>query len=307
MSYVRDETSHGPTKTKTVMTRFEQRLRGVLGRINARIREALIDRDIFGMQTDTLEVDDPPALQERSNPRKIAEFVAWLREQLDSEFLTVVSAGENQYIRKAFVMGVGLGTRQLQDADVDLDSVDVDEIVESGRFDRGLQTLFTRTLENLKSLTDDIVESVREELLTGFQEGRNPREIARNITDRVDKVGKHRATLIARTEIINAHTEGSLQRYEQAQESIDGDVMVRHVGRLTAKDEDVCLFCRLTEDNIYTIPEFRSTRVLFNGTVYRLAPPSHPNGRCTPIPEIGFTDELPPLEERLPGSATLVS
>jgi len=301
-SYTRDK-SFGPTRTTTAQKRFAQRLRGVLGRINAAIKRAIIDRDIFNLQEeqDTLSVDDPGTFQTLNNAATKAAFIQWLREQLDSEFLGVVGQTHNQYVRRAYSEGIRLATKQLR-GDVDLRTVDIEELVEQDRYDMGLRTLFTRTYENLQSVRDDVADAVREELLEGFEKGENPREIARRLADRIDSIGKYRATMIARSEVINAHTTGFLDRTEQVSEDLDIPAGVRHVGRVTALDEDVCTFCRKTNDSVFTIDEFRSATVEFRGTVYRLAPPSHPNGRCSVQVELGVDeDDLAPLGERVPG------
>ncbi len=219
-SYTRDS-GYGPTRTKTTTRRLEQRLRGVLQRINSAIRRGIVEQDIFGLteQSDTLEVDDPGPFRTSSGPTTRAKFVQWLKTQLDSEFLTVVGRNRNQYIRRAYSEGIRLATSQLR-GDVDLATVDVEELVQQRRFDTGLRTLFRRTYSNLESVTEDVTTAVRDELLEGFEKGENPTKIARRLTDRVDSIGKHRATMIARSETINAHTEGFLDRTEQVSEDL---------------------------------------------------------------------------------------
>jgi len=300
--YTRGEVGYGPTATKTAQKRFEQALRGVLGRLNQKIREAIIEDNILGLRAETL-IDDPDqeAFQFTTDSQLVDRFVQWVREQLNQEFLTVVQPRDNQYIRQAFGTGLRFATKQLQAQDVDIDTLDITELLENNtQFSDSLETIFTRTYSNLQDVTRDIAESIRQELAQGFAEGKNPTDIARSLTDRVNKIGKHRATLIARTEVINAHTDGTLRRYERVENEADVSISVRHAGRLTAKDTDVCPFCRRTGDEVYTIDEFENTAVLFRGTVYRLAPPSHPNGRCAVTPEVNVGD-LAPLEDRTPG------
>jgi len=302
-SYTRDS-GYGPVPVKTVTKRFESRLRGVLGRINAAIRQGIIKDDVLNLREsqDTLAVDDPGPFDTDNTKPAIMKFVQWLREELNSEFLTVVGSDENPYIRSAYATGIRMATSQLQEAGVDIADVDIESVLEDRRFDTALQTLYTRTYENLESVRDAVVSDVRDTLLEGYQEGKNPTEIAKSLTDRVDSVGKHRATLIARSETINAATEGSLDRYEQTAEDLDVDVGVQHVGRLTANDPAVCAFCRRTEGETFTIDEFRDTTVLFRGSTYRLAPPSHPAGRCAVTVKVGVdSGDLPPLSERVPG------
>jgi SPP1 gp7 family putative phage head morphogenesis protein len=304
-SYTRDG-SYGPTRTKTVTQRFEQNLRGALRRINAAIKRAVIEEDIFGLAndgTDTLAVDSPPPLRTENNARKTVLFIQWLREQLDTGLLEVVQRNENPYIRSAYAQGIRLATSQLQERGIDPATVDIAEIVEQGNFNRGLQVLFTRTYDFLEDTADELVREVRDELMEGFSRGESPREMADRISDRVDSVGKSRATMIARTEIIHAHSEAAVQRYEDVSERQDANIGLRHVGRLTANDARVCPACRRLEDSVFTFDEFRSATFEFRGTVYRVGIPSHPHGRCAPMPQVGVDlDGLPPLSERVPGT-----
>lgn len=308
-SYTRPRSDYGPAQITTATIRLEQRLRGALRRINSALKTAIIEDDIFGLKSDgrdTLAVDDPPPLRTEDTPRKTVLFVQWLREQLDSELLEVVSRGENQYIRSAYAQGIRLATSQLRERGIDPATVDISELVERGNYQRGLRTLFTRTYDSLQDLTDDVVREVRGELMEGFSRGEGPRKVADRISGRIDSVGKHRATLIARTEMMHAHSEGALQRYEDIGEQSDADIGLRHVGRLSANDARVCAACRRLEDSVFTIDEFRSATFEFRGSVYRVGIPSHPNGRCVTVPEVGVSgDDLAPLSERVPG--TLVS
>lgn len=302
-SYTRPRGAYGPTKTQTATRRFEQNLRGALQRINAALKEAIIERDIFGLEddgTDTLQVDDPPRLQTESNARKTVLFIQWLREQLNTELLEIVTRNENAYIRSAYAQGIRAATSALQEQGVDPATVDISELVEQGNFNRGLQTLFNRTYEELQGMTDDLVDDVRQELMEGFSRGENPRKMARNISDRVDSVGKHRATLIARTEIINSHTSGYLNRIEDVSEGQDVDITVSHEWQ-TAEDGRVCPICKPLNGVAFTTDEMRNETFELDGSVWQLKPPAHVQCRCSLAPVVGLSpDELGPLNERLP-------
>jgi len=182
-------------------------------------------------------------------------------------------------------------------------SEDLDDVLSRPIHARTLRRLATRTYENLESVTEDMVPAVREELVEGFAEGDNPTTIARRIRGRVDSIGKHRSTMVARSEIINAHSEGSVNQYEQVAESEGLDIGLRHGEWQATPDDDTCAFCLRLSGATLTFSEMRSEMVEFRGQVYRLMPPAHPNGRCVILPTIGVdTDELPELETRVPGT-----
>jgi hypothetical protein len=69
-----------------------------------------------------------------------------------------------------------------------------------------------------------------------------------------------------------------------------------------AGDTRVCPFCRRLNGVEMTIDEMLGTHVLWRGQIYRLAPPAHPDGRCTPLPSVGASPPTEPLADRVPGT-----
>lgn len=312
--YTRPRGEFGPTQTQTAQKSFAQRLRGVLGRINAAIRRGIIKEDIFSLRegTDTLAVDDPGPFETDSRPQKIAQFVAWLREQLQTEFLTVVGPDRNEFILQAYAAGIRNANRQLSELDVSFVPADMDELLGRPIHRSSLQELYTRTYENLQSVADDMAEEVRQELIEGFRDGENPTKIARRLNERIDSIGKHRATMIARSEVINSHSEGTLTRIDEADRQADEDVVVRHGQWDAANDSRTCAFCRALDGTSMSTDEMRNNSVEvieeigenFLGRTFRLKPPAHVQGRCNIRVMIGSTPDKP-LDERLPDQITV--
>jgi SPP1 gp7 family putative phage head morphogenesis protein len=281
----------------------------VLGRINARIREAVIEDDLFGLRDEALVDDVPEEMFDfPTTQRRVRGFLRWLRQQLDNEFLEVVGPDANQFIEAAYVAGIENVHRQLSDLDVAFERTDPDNLLPQAFHRSALQTLFTRTYENLVSVRDDVAQAVRDELVEGFAQGQNPTDIARNITNRVDSIGKHRATLIARSEVMNAHSEGTLSRVEELNQSVENEIRTGHGEWDTAEDARVCPFCRAVNGTEFRVSEMRGTTVLFarDGQTYRLKPPAHPNGRCNIRVIVGGGIDRP-LRDRLPASVQQVT
>ena len=328
MGYTRPDGSFGPTSTQTVTKRFEQRLRGVLERINAAIRTGIIEKDVFGLreESDTLAVDEPNVFETDTNPQKIALFIRWLKTQLNQNFLTVVGPDRNEFIRQAYITGIRNANQQLGDLDISFVPDDMDETVGRPIHVSALKELYTRTYNNLKSVRDDVVDEVRDELVTGFQEGKSPTKIARSLTNRVDSIGKHRSTLIARSEIINAHTKGTLNQIDKANEDefegTDQELGVAHGMWDAARDGRVCKLCHALNRVRLTTSEMASTVVTVTsplppvptnpdassqvGQTFRLAPPAHPQCRCNTSVRVGGTIDTP-LEERLPSGISVIT
>lgn len=307
--YTFEKSPREPTNTFTTAQQFAQRLRGVLRRINARIREAIDDNDLFGLRSEAL-VDDVPdeVFDFPTDSSKIRGFLQWLREQLDSEFLEVVGPDRNQFIRAAYLTGLRNAHRQLDGLDVSF-VTDAESLLSRPIHRSALQELYTRTYENLVSVRDDMAQTVRDELLDGFRDGVGPREIARNITGRVDSIGKHRATMIARSETINAHSTSTLTRAQELNRDADSEITAGHGEWDAAMDSRTCDLCKALNGTAFRIDEMqnKSINVLegaalpqtFIGNAFRLKPPAHINGRCNIRLVVGSTIDNA-LNDRLP-------
>lgn len=262
-----------PTRTKTIRKRYGQRLRGAYGRINAAIREAVIQRDIFNLRDDDTPqlvgaVNLPVTFGFGTDPEKVEQFEAWLREAEESEVLEVIDRGSNQYVRRAYERGVSSADSDALRVGVNVPETEVHTVVELPQHRRELELLYTRNFTELDGITRAVDQEVSRVLTEGLAAGENPTTMARDITGRIDAIGKTRATVLARTEVIRAHAAGTLTRYDQL--GVDG-VTVRAEFQ-TAGDNRVCPRCLALEGRVYTIEEAR-------GVV-----PVHPQCRCAWIP-----------------------
>lgn len=306
--YTFERSDTEPTNTFTVQTQFAQRLRGVLARINARIREAIISEDLFGLQHEALVDDVPEDVFDFPTTRtKVRGFLEWLRRQLDNNFLEVVGPDRNQFLERAYAEGIRNVTRQLRAQDIAFERADVDTIIGRPIHAAALRELYTRAYENLVSVRDDVAQSVRDELTTGFAEGKSPTDIANSLTDRVNSIGKHRSTLIARSEVMNAHSTATLNRAKEINSDADFGVAVSHGEWDAAMDERTCAFCRALDGVAMRPEEMEQNSVSvtgglpesFIGGTFRLKPPAHPQGRCNIRVRVGGSIETP-LNDRLP-------
>jgi SPP1 gp7 family putative phage head morphogenesis protein len=283
-----------PTGTKTIRQTYAQRLRGAFGRINAAIREAVIEDDIFGLREEDLEdhelqelletfadarqelraIDKPPDLSTIPPGDRVAEFEQWLDDVQESEVLEVIDRDENVWIRRAYERGVEDADTNLRQAGASIAQEEASGIIQAPVHERRLQVLFSRNYAELDGITDVVSQQVTRELADGLAEGVSPTEIGRRITDRVDKIGKTRATTLARTEVMYSHSEATLQRYDQQgveQVGIEPELRIQ-----TAADHAVCDKCQeAAEQGPWELEEIR-------GSEYQ--PPLHPNCRCAILP-----------------------
>lgn len=269
--------SEDPSRTKTVRREYARRLRGAYGRINAVIRDAVGSRDIFGLREGNGElladVSEPEGFQFVRDDQKIEGFTEWLDDAQEREVLTVIDRDGNQYVERAYERGIKNAHADLRAQGVDISRDDVREMFNQPVHRDKLQALYTRNFQELSGITKAVDQQVSRELTEALIEGVNPTEAARRITDRVDSIGKTRAEVLARTEILNAHNEAALTRFEQ---TLGADAEVRiNAEILSAQDARVCEECEPRHGDILTIDQARQD-----------GPPWHPRCRCVVAPVV---------------------
>jgi len=163
-----------------------------------------------------------------------------------------------EFARKSFSSGTMYGYGALK-------RIGVESVVTGGPADwRVIDALKVRNLTALRGITDETNKQIIKELTDGIQLGESIPKLRDRIAGRVDHIGKTRATVMARTEAINAFTQGAELRYAQAG--------IEKLEWLTAGDGRVCPICGPLNGKVFSVKS-RHER-----------PPIHPNCRCTIIP-----------------------
>ena len=263
-----------PTQTTTLRRQFAAEAYRRIRSFKGKIRDAIIEQDGFGLKANRGRFEF-----ERSD-QKVQAFMEWLREQQRQDIIGVergvpMSRAAEQawtatYIRTAYQRGVSHAASNMRSQ-----GVNVSDDWEENAFNRPIHAdrvglAYTRALQQLEGVTEAMDQQISRELAQGLAEGQNPREIARRINERVDKVGITRARTLARTEVINAHAEATLNSYEEA--GVEGVEVEAEFS--TAGDGRVCPECQSLEGRVYGRDEAR-------GLI-----PVHPNCRCAWIPKI---------------------
>lgn len=279
-----------PTRTTTLRRKYAQRLRAEFADINTQVRRGVRDRDVFNLSNEAL-ADPVPPFEFPRDDQKIEAFIRWLRRAERNGVLDVISRNENTFIRSAYNRGLQHAATELRKAGIDVTESELTNTFALPVHEESLQLLYTRNYQALQGITEEVDRQVSRILTNGFSQGWNPNKMAREIADRVDKIGKTRATTLARTEVINAHSESTLNRYEQ--EGVD-EVTIR-AEFTTARDRRVCPLCKARDGKIVTIEEARSETFRYSASEdepnslsgeYPVSPPIHPQCRCSWIPSI---------------------
>lgn len=291
-----------PTRTKTLRRRYAQRLRGRIAEINTEVRRGVRDRDVFGLELDLDRgrrrgragealAERVPAFRFETDDRKIEAFRDWLDRQLDQEVLSVISTDRNQWIQAAYGRGLQHAQTALRDSGIQVSEQEVQSLFNQPVHQDTVQRLYTRNFQALEGITDEVGKQISRELADGFAQGVGPEKMARSITDRIDSIGKTRATVLARTEVINAHSEATLNRFEE--HSVD-EVTIK-AEFTTAGDARVCPLCLAREGEVVTIQEARTETFEFSpgedqpsslAGEYPIKPPIHPQCRCAWLPVV---------------------
>jgi SPP1 gp7 family putative phage head morphogenesis protein len=226
-----------PTRTKGITKRWiaedTRRYRLLAKRIN----NLLLRGDDGGIPVPFV---DPITLQPIANqfeftsdPVAVMRFMAWLQLQIDAVIIgndaTPQSNWQNKYINQSYLRGVEISKAQLRALGItaaQFQGIAAAEIVGTAQasllagltFDQmlalgplhleAIRTIYTRDFTQLRGITDTMSQQIARVLTDGIEQGLPVREIARNITDRVDKIGLTRSKLLARTETVRSYNIG---------------------------------------------------------------------------------------------------
>lgn len=264
-----------PTQSQTLRESYARKLRGRYAAINTELRAGVRDRDAFGLAPNgealVRDIDRLPSYRFETDDRKHEEFMAWLRQQLDRGVLRTIGKNENQYVREAYEKAIRHADAALREQGVEPPEGALAAAFNVPVHENSLALLYQRNYEGLKGINEEVARQISRTLAEGFSQGYGPDKMATELVDRVDSIGKTRATTLARTEVINAHAEGTLNRFEQA----GVEAVTAKVEFLTAGDSRVCEICAGLDGSRYSIDKAR-------GLI-----PQHPLCRCAWLPVTG--------------------
>ena len=262
-----------PTKTNAIRSRFERELVRRFRKLALEAYDYILNEQNLKPRLKANAYDYPQAED------KVNRFMRWVRRAQDRGILevsegTATRSGSRRwsdlYIKSAYQKGLASAYGNIRAAGVDV----ADGYVDRGFFrpihaDRaGL--IYTRAYNDLEGITTAIDSRLSGVLAQGMIEGVGVQEIARRIRDNVESIGITRARRLARTEVVRAHAEATLNSYEEAQiEGVDVESEFS-----TSRDNKVCPKCSDLEGQTYTLEEAR-------GII-----PVHPNCRCAWLPVV---------------------
>lgn len=269
-----------PTHTVTLRNRAVGETTRRYGEIKRLITESVVKNKVFVENARPLTKDDFIFLRQ---PEKLERFDVWLKSVVDELILSgdvaVNSINLNwmlEYFKESYSRGVKKANNEMARV-IGRNQIPIRPDVFAVPFHvEKVQLLFARDFAQLKGITEAMSQQMNRVLAQGLLTGESPRTIARLLNDRVDKIGRTRSILLARTEIVNAHNLGKIMEGKALsdilgeevvylwQDSNDGKVRPEHVFRdgkyysfariLTLIGEPNCR-CAVTSTPISAVPE----------------------------------------------------
>ena len=273
--------NYDPTRTTVLRNGFAREMRKRFRELTVVIRRAIIEEDCFGLSAGFYQMASP-GRQAFVFPRsadKVSAFMEWLQRQVEAGMIEikdfqqvgvgVEGAWTNKYIQDSYKRGVIRARYELQKAGFNVPTID-----QTGGIEISMSTpfhldrvglLYTRTFEGLKGITAAMDTQISRILAQGMADGDGPRLLARKLISTINGTGMgdlaltdtlgrfipaaRRAEMLARTEIIRAHHNATIQEYRNW--GVEG-VKVK-AEWVTAGDDRVCDRCNALEREVFTL------------------------------------------------------
>jgi SPP1 gp7 family putative phage head morphogenesis protein len=294
-----------PTNTTSLRNAFARDMKRRFAELTRVLKKAIVEEDCFGLKVQTYQMSTPgkKAFAFSRSAEKVDMFMEWLKKQVDKGIVdvktyqqvgsSIEAAWTNLYIYDSYKRGLQKARQELIRSGYDVPSIDA-----TGGIDVAMQNifhaervglLFTRVYNDLKGITAQMDTQISRVLSQGMIDGDGMLMIARKLIATINGTGMgelgitdtlgrfipaaRRAEMIARTEIIRAFTEATLQEYRNW-----GVYNIKVLAEWhTTGDDRVCDICQSHEGKIYTLDEA-------SGLI-----PKHPNCRCIFLP---YVEEL---------------
>lgn len=259
-----------PTHTLRIRRAYDKELERRFRKLEAQLVEMIVEADALKL-THELRTNAPY----QPSADAVQRFMAWLKRAQARDILGVEigtsqrgasQSWQNLYLRATYQSAMQRAAGRLRGKGARIEDTWI-----SGAFNRPIHAdraglIFTRSYEYLQGINEQNASRISGILTQGMVEGAAAREIAKRVVE-VTKMSLKRAQTLARTEVIAAHAEATLNAYEEA----DAQGVEIEAEFTTAGDNKVCPKCAGLEGKIIKVKDARSPQ-------YRI--PRHPNCRC---------------------------
>jgi len=298
-----------PTRTAILRRNFVIEMSRRYSALMSVSKNSILDNDCFGLMGSGIgfaypEVSDSwknnivpideykfAFLQDKD---KVNGFIDWFREmELQALFQRVYNRGTttasiwiNIYLRYAYIHGIKWARYQLKadkksfsilkipPSSLNTSAMDIEVAIANKTHLDKINLLYTRSFIDLQGIVAATDVQLSRVLAEGIGFGFAPNKIAKEIVSKISTIGKHRAILLARTEVIRAHHVASIEEYRRF-----GVGKVKITAEwTTAGDSRVCQRCKDID--------YKVTGKLWDLDEIEPLIPLHPQCRCAAVPHI---------------------
>jgi len=282
--------SQEPTQTKGIRTKWLKDFTRRFKRLKSEINKFLLDDDYrAGLTTNAYEfTNDPQAVVNfmvflqsridsgileinRASTGQILNYSGWMVSYTNSAYLRGIQASRAQLAKlgapMAFLLdqakaptmqggilpSLSVATEQNTIIPV-TGSYPVAQAMREPIHLEALRLAYSRDFTDLQGITNEMSQQIRREILDGMEASLHTRDIAKNIADRVDKIGLTRAKTLARTEVGRSFRLAGINDSTALAEEAGLDVEFRYQW-VTAQDERVRSSHAARHGRIYTKEE----------------------------------------------------
>lgn len=297
--------AYDPTNTLDLRNAFADDFAARFDELQYVVKYSIDNNDCFGLndlQNNQMVPTVPNEFMFLTSEAKILAFIEWLDEQVRKGLISIVEIEQiglgidkrwtDLYITDSYKRGIIRARSEMIQAGFDVPSVEqsggVNVILNTPFHIDRLGLLFSRVYTDLKGITDAMDSHISRILAQGMADGDGPKLLARKIVAAIsgdgdlDKLGitntlgtyipaRRRADMLARTEIIRAHHQATIQEYMNWR--IEQVFVLAEV--VNAGDKRVCSKCvAIAKDGPYTLEQVMNMI------------PVHTGCRCCAIPYV---------------------
>lgn len=231
--------SDDPTRTLTLRNKAVSEINRRFKQLNRLIVESVKENKIFVDNAKALKKEEFIFLRDGD---KLKKFDAWLQGAIAEIILSGSVQKDDSninwllaYIDTAYRKGVKKSTSLMQQRLGKNVIPDLPNLVNLPPHARAMELIFTRDFDQLKGITDTMSQQISYVISEGILQGENPNDMAKRITDRVEKIGITRAKLLARTEVINAFNLARINNVDAYSDFLGEEVVFRWISGVDAR------------------------------------------------------------------------
>lgn len=238
-----------PTQTLTLRNQAVREVDKRFAEIARVIRVTIVDNNILA----NAEAADAGRFVFLRDAQKVEEFRLWLKAQLDAEILgTLTPQGAvvpttqgsratnwlNVFIGIAYNRGATKTRRRARRRFPAL-VTNADNVLANPAHIRRAELIFTRVFSQLEGVVGEVEQQVTRVLTDGIIRGDTTEQISRNLVERTEVIGRTRARLIARTEIVNSHNSAAIIEADELEGVLGEPVQMIWQTSLDGRERDV--------------------------------------------------------------------